>query len=669
MSDDPGASIGRRHARNAWGLLTGSVGLALWAQHQLTPLASSRAFAELPHEQAPFAFLVLAVAGAVAAVCFWLDDRALAVGGSYWDHAPTPASGAVRLSPVPLNAAVAFVGVATAMTFLDVGSRWAIYLWAAGLVFLLVAVPRQPRRYGPPMSAAHWAALAAVLVVAAALRGWQLSELPAQVHGDEAACGIEARRILNGEVPNLLGLGWYEIPYISFAISAVAMALLGDDLFGLRAASVFQGVVSVAVLYFLMRRLYGGRAALIAAFLLAVSHWHLHFSRIGTDYMQASLATLVALFFFVRARRDGVVRDWVWAGLALGLASSVYHAGRVSVVIVGVLLAWEWLVDRAAVRAQAAGIAAMALAAILFVAPTVAALAWSPGGLVGRSGDIFVLSPENLEHSYGSTERDTPLNVLALQARNSLVAFNWRGERSDQHSHAAPLLDFWSGALFAVGVVAVTASGWRRRYRLVAVWFWTNLILGSWLTVDAMFSPRMIVAAPLVAVFPALVADRFCSLAERSAGPIDRRAATALLLLFLAASAAGNFRDYFDLHARRLQLVGAPTILSRFVREVGDRYWIYTYGSQSLAYDTPRFLVPEARGVSFQDVVSALPLVEPPSGAGAVYVVEATWEGSSTVEAAIQKAHPEATRSTLQSASGRPAFEVYRVEAAAPGGD
>jgi 4-amino-4-deoxy-L-arabinose transferase-like glycosyltransferase len=664
-----GGEVDRSQARSAWGLLSAAVVLALSAQHRLTPLGAPRAFEDLPHEQAPFGFVLFLIAGAAAAVCIWFDDRALAARGLCRDSGGAPDPPRERLAARPLNAAVVCVAMSAAVAFIDVQNRWVIYGWAAGLALLIAAVPRQSRRARRPMSSAQWAVLVAVLIAAALLRGWSLGDVPAQVHGDEAACGIEARRILAGDVPNLLGLGWYEIPYLSFAISAASMAVFGDDLFGLRAASVLQGTASVAVLFFLVRRLYGTRTASIAAFLLAVSHWHIHFSRIGTDYIQASLASLLALLFFVRARQDGVARDWVWAGLAVGLACSVYYAGRVTVVIIGAVLASEWLVDRGRWRAHATGIASMALAALLFVAPTTAVVARTPGALADRSADIFVLSPANLEHSYASTAADDALHVLAMQARNSLVAFNWRGERSEQHSHRAPLLDFWSGALFAVGLIAITACGWRRRYRLVVAWFWSNLILGSWLTVDAMFSPRMIVAVPVVVLFPALVASRFCSLAERSAGRAGKRAATALVLLFLAAGAAANHRDYFDLHARRLQPAGAPTILSRFVGAVNDRYRVYVYGGHSLKYDTPRFLVPDADGASFQDLATALPLARVPAGKGAVFVVDATWDGGRAIEAAVLETHPASTRSTLRFESGRPAFEVFRVDPAADRGD
>lgn len=648
MADSSAPTADRAHL---W-LLIGAITVACAGQHLLTPLGASRAFADLPHERAPVGFALLLLAGTLAAFA-WRPEKP---PGSTRDAIPPPA-------PWALYTALGLVGIATAATYISPFNGWAIYPWTLGLAALFAGTGRVSRSGRPRTGIGESCALAAILVIATAMRWWQLADLPAQVHGDEAACGLEARRILAGEVPNLLGLGWYDIPYISFAISAAFMALFGDDLFGLRTASVFQGVASIAVLHFLVRRLYGARAGLLAATLLALSNWHIHFSRIGTDYMQASLATLLAHFFFVRARQDGSPRDWLLAGYAIGLGGSVYFAGRVSALIIAALLVCEWWEDRGAVQARATGITAMALGALLFVAPTVAAIARQPHALTERPGDVFVLAPNNLAHSYASSGSESTAAVLAMQTRNSLSAFNWRGDRSDQHAHRAPLLDFVSAPLFAAAAIACTVWGWHRHYRLLAIWFWLNLVLGSVLTVDAMFSPRMVAALPAVFVFPALLLDRLHELAVRLHG--RRGGATALvgIAALLGGAAFGNYSDYFDLHVSRLQPAGSATVLSRFVAAQNERYRVYVYGPHTLHYDTPRFLVPEADGRSFPTLKRALPLAAVPEDRGAVFIVAAGWDDRAAVIAAIRAAHREARHDTLRSASGHPLFDVWWVEA------
>jgi 4-amino-4-deoxy-L-arabinose transferase-like glycosyltransferase len=636
--------------------VSSALAAGLVAQNWLTPLGASRAYSMLPKGHAALGFGLFLVAGLVAAAALWLDDEA-----------PEERRGATRATPkraptgALLYAAVALVALASGLSYLDVESPLAIYPWGAGLVLLGVAAWRRD----PPspvtadrMTALGWAALLLVIAVAVAWRLPGLAEIPPQVHGDEAACGLEARRILHGEVPNLLGLGWYDIPYPSFALSALFMTLFGDDLFGLRMGSVVLGVASVGLLFLAARRLYGLRCATIAALLLAMSHWHVHFSRIGTDYMQACFAAMLALFFFVRARQDGRWLDWVIAGLAVGLSCSVYYAGRAVILVLAAFLVVERLCDGAAERRRSQGLTAMVLAAVMFVAPTYAVTARLPSALTDRSRGVFVLSEHNLEHSFGGDgERDVP-RLLVEQAAKSLAAFNWRGERSDQHSHAAPLLDFWSGAVFAVALVALTALGWKRRYRLVVLWFWVNLVAGSILTVDAMFSPRMVVALPMVFVLPALLLDRWLESARR-AGGVAGVLALAAIALFLPASALGNYADYFDLHVNRLQIARRPTLLARFVREVNADDRVYVYGRISLGYDTPRFLVPDVDGADM-GTGTALPPPAEAAGKGIAVVVDAEWEGGPALLAAVEDAHPDALHSRLHLADGRVAFEVLR---------
>jgi len=74
---------------------------------------------------------------------------------------------------------------------------------------------------------------------------------------------------------------------------------------------------------------------------------------------------------------------------------------------------------------------------------------------------------------------NTVAAVLANQLLRSVDAFNVRRETSGQYNQQAPLLDDWSAALFAVGVVLVTLRARRTSYFVLASWFWLTLILGE----------------------------------------------------------------------------------------------------------------------------------------------------------------------------------------------
>ncbi len=649
----------RRGPALALAALVGACALAIAGQYVLTPLGALRLYMPGEPAAAPIGFVLLGLAGVVAAFAVLVSERE-----------DPPSDSAAPATPelpfTPMVVSVVCVAAATLTVYIDIDNPWAIYVWALGLSSLiwggLGAGTLGRARRQSAWSVAEIVGVAAITAVGFWLRYGDLLGLPAEVHGDEAACGIEARRVLRGSVPNLLSVGWYDIPYLSFALSAGAMRIFGDDLFGLRMASVVQGVASIPVLYALIRRLFTVRIAALSAAWLALSHWHIHFSRIGTDYLQASFAALLTLWLLVRADRGGRAIDWIGAGLCLGFALSVYPAGRVTVVVVAVYLISERWRDAGNVRHHQRGVAMLVFTALAFVAPTYAYMARLPGALSSRTQDVLVLSERNLQHTYQATETDDVPHVLALQLANSLAAFNWRGDRSMQHGHRAPLLDFWSGPIFAIGIIAFSLLALRRRYILITAWFWSSFVLGSVMTVDAMFSPRMIVAVPTIPVFIALIVDRGWRLAAEVGGTRGRGLATSVVVVFLGLSGWANYDDYFRLHASHLQPPRIATVLARYVETVNDDYRIYLLGRESLDYDTPRFLVPDADARSVGGEPLELPLLQLPAGKGAVFVVEANWPRADEVMQQIMKEYVNARLQDLRFRDGKAAFHLAIVD-------
>ena len=161
-------------------------------------------------------------------------------------------------------------------------SALVVWLAAIGLVVAGAAIgTRNPIRLPRPRreQLPELLLVLAILGVALALRLPDLGGIPAFVHGDEAAIGLEGRRILDGG--SVFEFGWYGVPSLSYAIASGTLWLFGNDLTGLRAASVIEGTLAVLLLYLIVRRLFGRRPALFAAFLLAIPQWDIDYSRQG----------------------------------------------------------------------------------------------------------------------------------------------------------------------------------------------------------------------------------------------------------------------------------------------------------------------------------------------------------------------------------------------------
>ncbi|MEZ4517208.1 MAG: glycosyltransferase family 39 protein [Chloroflexota bacterium] len=148
------------------------------------------------------------------------------------------------------------------------------------------------------------------LLAAAALRFPDLTTLPPGVHYDEAANGILAGDIgLRGDRPIFISSYTGKEP-LFFYLSGGMMRVLGESVFALRLTAAFAGILTVAATYWLGREMLADRRmALLAAALLAVSFWHVLFSRLGfraiTEPLLQAL-TVAALFRGLRSNR------WVW---------------------------------------------------------------------------------------------------------------------------------------------------------------------------------------------------------------------------------------------------------------------------------------------------------------------------------------------------------------------
>ncbi len=115
-------------------------------------------------------------------------------------------------------------------------------------------------------------ALAAITLLALALRLNNLDSLPLGMRRDEARHGLLALRILNDPayrpvyVPNIA-----DIPALLFYLAAVPIRLFGAHPWTVRLIPALAGALTPLTLYFAARPLFGTRVALVAAALLAVS--------------------------------------------------------------------------------------------------------------------------------------------------------------------------------------------------------------------------------------------------------------------------------------------------------------------------------------------------------------------------------------------------------------
>lgn len=146
-----------------------------------------------------------------------------------------------------------------------------------------------------------------IIAVAIILRLWSLDKYPAGLNADEAAIGYNAYSILQtgkDEYGQTLPLSFKSFgdykPGLYFYFVLPFVAALGLNEWAVRLPSAGLGVGTVFLIYFLGNKIFNSKkTGLIAALLLAVSPWHIHFSRGGWETNAATFFVTLGIYLFL----------------------------------------------------------------------------------------------------------------------------------------------------------------------------------------------------------------------------------------------------------------------------------------------------------------------------------------------------------------------------------
>lgn len=148
--------------------------------------------------------------------------------------------------------------------------------------------------------------LIAILFLAGFLRFWQLDKVPRGLFGDEIDVGYQAYSLLTtgkdyiGQTLPLYihSLSEWRTPLFIYA-TIPSIALLGLNELGVRGSAAFFGVLGVFLIFILGKKFKGENFGLISAFILAITPWHIHYSRAAfevTLLLDLILAGTILLF-------------------------------------------------------------------------------------------------------------------------------------------------------------------------------------------------------------------------------------------------------------------------------------------------------------------------------------------------------------------------------------
>ncbi len=174
-----------------------------------------------------------------------------------------------------------------------------------------------------------------IVIASFILRYYKVTEIPPSLNWDETSIAYNAFSVLKtgkdewGQfLPvHFKAYGEYKLPAQIYA-SIPGVAIFGLNEIGVRITPVFYGTLTVLVMFFLGRTLFGNQLiGLVSAFLLAISPWHIQLTRASFESSFALFWVILGIWFLVKGFSD---KKWyVFSMIPFGLSVFTYNSARI----------------------------------------------------------------------------------------------------------------------------------------------------------------------------------------------------------------------------------------------------------------------------------------------------------------------------------------------------
>jgi len=429
-----------------------------------------------------------------------------------------------------------------------------------------------------------------VIIFASVLYVYKLGSLPFAVHGDEGETALQALSALSTK--NFFGVGWFDLPLLSFLPHAITMYLFGSNIIGDRLGSVVFGVLTLPFYYALISRLYTQKRAFIAAVFLATSHLWIALSRLGITYTQAAFLTILAYYFTYVGLKKKNIFFAVLGGISVSLCFYSYYAARMAPIPLLVFFLYSFLKKKTR-RFTFFYFLIFLFSALLFYAPQAYYYLHHFSAFTSRANSVSIFSEAG--HNWIGKDRSI-LELITIQTRQTFNIF--AGDNSSQYGVKLLIFDFFTLIFFFVGLVNVSKKKIEEDL-FIYVWL-ISAVFAQILTTSPspIFIPRFVVGLPAFFVLCSRGAETvFSYLKVRRPFNLVFFGLVFILVIVL------NLRIYFFEYPKQVEFMNigdrnanAATKISYFFNKNKD-YFVIFFSAPSLYGDfgTIRFLSPSLK--------------------------------------------------------------------------
>lgn len=350
-------------------------------------------------------------------------------------------------------------------------------------------------------------AVTAVTLLAAVLRFYKLGSIPRVLDGDEGRIGLLAQITTSGALANPFAL-WENFGILYLQVINLSLRLFGLTPFALRLAPAIGGILAVPALYLLARWIVGSRVAFIAVILLAISHTHVHFSRIvSVAYIQGTWLAPLELYLLFSGLQKRESWRTALGGALLAMHFSVYLTAQVISALALVYMLIAFLFYRTWFKPRLRQAIVFWGGFLLTILPEAIYILKTPNEFLNRISADGTFQSGWLANTMQSTGHSV-IQILFERIAHAFLSLIYY-PAFDFYGSPAPMLSMISASLFLVGL-GITL--WRVRnpsYLLLNGYFWAaTFSVGIFATPPSADSYRMLMAFPAAFIMAALGLDQ-----------------------------------------------------------------------------------------------------------------------------------------------------------------
>lgn len=306
-----------------------------------------------------------------------------------------------------------------------------------------------------------------IILVAFFFRFWQIKHLPGGLFPDEAANGLDINLIFQGQLqPFFERSNGREALFFYFL--AVVVGIFGRGPWQHHVVSAGFGLGTVILTYFLAKRMFGKRVALLASFLMAVSSFAVTMTRTAFRANLVPFFATLAVLFLVKLLESPDARKRLTAAIGLGISFALgfytYGAFRMMVPLLFGFAVLYLFGKRNELKAlwfnYKKPLAAFVISFLITIAPIAYYFGTHPGSFNGRTAQVSVFSPD-------LNKGDLKGTIITV-TKKTVLGFFTQGDENWRHNVAGyPFLPPLVSPFFALGIIILL---WNLLKFLKQVW-------------------------------------------------------------------------------------------------------------------------------------------------------------------------------------------------------